>query len=266
MRSDQLPSVNNSAEEDLRKNKIKCVSFLSVLFVLLVGVALLSLRAGSYNTPVAELIKGVFGRAENDKINIIVRNNRLPRICTALLAGAGLGTSGAVMQAILHNPLASSSTLGVSQGASFGAAFAIIVLNMGTVGALGNMAIPVCAFVGSMGVALVILALSRIRQINAQGIVLAGTAISAMFSGATTLMQYFANEIELTTLVFWTYGSLSSTDWGDVGVMAVILLLVSVYYVLHRWDYNALLSGEEIAVSLGINVKRLTMLIWCCAA
>ena len=72
-------------------------------------------------------------------------------------------------------------------------------------------------------------------------------------------MQYFANEIELTTLVFWTYGSLSSTDWGDVGVMAVILLLVSVYYVLHRWDYNALLSGEEIAVSLGINVKRLTM-------
>lgn len=237
-----------------------------MLFVLLVGVALLSLRAGSYNTPVAELIKGVFGRAENDKINIIVRNNRLPRICTALLAGAGLGTSGAVMQAILHNPLASSSTLGVSQGASFGAAFAIIVLNMGTVGALGNMAIPVCAFVGSMGVALVILALSRIRQINAQGIVLAGTAISAMFSGATTLMQYFANEIELTTLVFWTYGSLSSTDWGDVGVMAVILLLVSVYYVLHRWDYNALLSGEEIAVSLGINVKRLTMsnMVLCC--
>jgi len=117
-----------------------------------------------------------------------------------------------------------------------------------------------------MGVALVILALSRIRQINAQGIVLAGTAISAMFSGATTLMQYFANEIELTTLVFWTYGSLSSTDWGDVGVMAVILLLVSVYYVLHRWDYNALLSGEEIAVSLGINVKRLTMsnMVLCC--
>ena len=197
MRSDQLPSVNNGAAEDLRKNKIKCVSFLSVLFVLLVGVALLSLRAGSYNTPVAELIKGVFGMAENDKINIVVRNNRLPRICTALLAGAGLGTSGAVMQAILHNPLASSSTLGVSQGASFGAAFAIIVLNMGTVGALGNMAIPVCAFVGSMGVALVILALSRIRQINAQGIVLAGTAISAMFSGATTLMQYNTGVLDL---------------------------------------------------------------------
>ena len=266
MRSDQLPSVNNSAAEDLRKNKIKCVSFLSVLFVLLVGVALLSLRAGSYNTPVAELIKGVFGRAENDKINIVVRNNRLPRICTALLAGAGLGTSGAVMQAILHNPLASSSTLGVSQGASFGAAFAIIVLNMGTVGALGNMAIPVCAFVGSMAVALVILGLSRFRQVSTQGIVLAGTAISAMFSGATTLMQYFADEIQLNTLVFWTFGSLGNTNWGDVGKMLIVLVGVSACFFLHRWDYNALLSGEETAVSLGINVKRLTLsnMVLCC--
>ena len=266
MRSDQLPSVNNSAAEDLRKNKIKCVSFLSVLFVLLVGVALLSLRAGSYNTPVAELIKGVFGRAENDKINIVVRNNRLPRICTALLAGAGLGTSGAVMQAILHNPLASSSTLGVSQGASFGAAFAIIVLNMGTVGALGNMAIPVCAFVGSMAVALVILGLSRFRQVSTQGIVLAGTAISAMFSGATTLMQYFADEIQLNTLVFWTFGSLGNTSWGDVGKMLVVLICVSACFFLRRWDYNALLSGEETAVSLGINVKRLTLsnMVLCC--
>ena len=115
MRSDQLPSVNNSAAEDLRKNKIKCVSFLSVLFVLLVGVALLSLRAGSYNTPVAELIKGVFGRAENDKINIVVRNNRLPRICTALLAGAGLGTSGAVdCGAYVSTFLAAASSLGVA--------------------------------------------------------------------------------------------------------------------------------------------------------
>lgn len=266
MRSEQSQSVNNNSAEDLRRNKVKCISFLFVLFALLIVSSLLSLRAGSYSTPVVELIKGVFGKAENDKINIVVRNNRLPRICTALIAGAGLGISGCVMQAILRNPLASSSTLGVSQGASFGAAFAIIVLNMGAIGRLGSMAIPVCAFAGSMGVATVILALSRIRQINAQGIVLAGTAISAMFSGATTLMQYFANEIELTTLVFWTYGSLSSTDWGDVGVMALFFVLVSAYYVIHRWDYNALLSGEETAVSLGINVKRLTLsnMVLCC--
>ena len=237
-----------------------------VLFLCLLIALVLSLRAGSYSTPVAELVKGVLGKAADDKINLVVRGNRLPRICTALIAGAGLGLAGCVMQAILRNPLASASTLGVSQGAGFGAAFAIIVLNMGAVGNLGSAAIPLCAFVGSMSVALVILGLSRFRQVSTQGIVLAGTAISAMFSGATTLMQYFADEIQLNTLVFWTFGSLGNTSWGDIGKMLAVLVCVSVCFLLHRWDYNALLSGEETAVSLGINVKRLTLsnMVLCC--
>ena len=235
-------------------------------YICLLIALVLSLRAGSYNTPIAELVKGVLGKAADDKINLVVRNNRLPRICTALIAGAGLGLAGCVMQAILRNPLASASTLGVSQGAGFGAAFAIIVLNMGAVGNLGSVAIPLCAFVGSMAVALVILGLSRFRQVSTQGIVLAGTAISAMFSGATTLMQYFADEIQLNTLVFWTFGSLGNTSWGDVGKMLVVLICVSACFFLRRWDYNALLSGEETAVSLGINVKRLTLsnMVLCC--
>ena len=74
---------------------------------------MLSLRAGSYNTSVGELIRGLFGRAADNKINIIVRNNRLPRILTAIISGAGLGASGCVLQAILRNPLAGASTLGV---------------------------------------------------------------------------------------------------------------------------------------------------------
>ena len=128
------------------------------------------------------------------------------------------------------------------------------------------MAIPLCAFVGSMAVALVILGLSRFRQVSAEGIVLAGVAISSMFTGATTLMQYFADEIQLNTLVFWTFGNLGNTTWADVGKMTGVLLCVCVYFFLHRWDFNALLSGEETATSLGINVKRLTMvnILLCC--
>lgn len=258
--------IKHGADELFRRNRQRSIWFLIGLFLLLVGAFLLSLRAGSYNTPISQLILGVFGRSADEKINIIVRSNRLPRICTAIVAGAGLGITGAVFQAILRNPLASSSTLGVSQGASFGAAFAIIVLHMGTVGGLGRMAIPVCAFAGSIGVALVILALSRFKRISAEGIVLAGVAISSMFTGGTTLMQYFANEVELNSLVFWTFGSLSNTSWGDVGRMALVLVLVCFYFFLHRWDYNALLSGEETAASLGINVGRLTMVntVLCC--
>ncbi len=254
---------HESIDKLYRKNAVKSILFLVFLGIALLVTALLSLRSGSYDTPVSELIKGIFGLSADRKINIVVRNNRLPRILTAILAGGGLGLAGCVLQAVLRNPLASASTLGVSQGATFGAAFAIVVLGLNSTGGLG---IPLCAFAGSMAVALVILGLSKFRQVSPEGIVLAGVAISSMFTGATTLIQYFADEVELSTLVFWTFGDLGTTSWKDLGGMAAVVGIVCVYCILHRWDYNALLGGEETAISLGINVKRLTLInmVLCC--
>lgn len=258
-----VPSSLGNKENlsDYRKNELRSISFLVLLTVFLLLSILLSLRAGSYNTPVTELIKGIFGKSADKKINLVVQNNRMPRICTAIIAGAGLGLAGCILQAILHNPLASASTLGVSQGATFGAAFAIVVMNM--TGAIG---ISIYSFLGSIAVAIVILGLSRFKQVSAEGIVLAGVAISSMLSGATTLIQYFANEIQLTSLVFWTFGDLGSTGWEDLRPMGIMVLILLVYCFAHRWDYNALLNGEETAVSLGIHVQRLTLtnMVLCC--
>ena len=260
-----VPSKSDSNHIDTlyRKNRVKSIGFLIVLGAMLLVTVLLSLRAGSYETPIAELIKGLFGLSDDKKINLVVQNNRLPRILTAILAGGGLGLAGCILQAVLRNPLASSSTLGVSQGATFGAAFAIVVLGLGATDGIG---IPLCAFLGSIAVALVILGLSKFRQVSPEGIVLAGVAISSMFTGATTLIQYFADEVELSTLVFWTFGDLGSTGWKDLGGMAAMVALLCGYCFLHRWDYNALLSGEETAISLVVNVKRLTLmgLVLCC--
>lgn len=252
---------NKQNLSDYRKNELRSISFLVLLTVFLLLSILLSLRAGSYNTPVTELIKGIFGKSADKKINLVVQNNRMPRICTAIIAGAGLGLAGCILQAILHNPLASASTLGVSQGATFGAAFAIVVMNM-----TGSIGISVYSFLGSIAVAIVILGLSRFKQVSAEGIVLAGVAISSMLSGATTLIQYFANEIQLTSLVFWTFGDLGSTGWEDLRPMGIMVLILLVYCFAHRWDYNALLNGEETAVSLGIHVQRLTLtnMVLCC--
>ena len=254
---------NKGFDELYRKNQVKSIAFLTVLAVILLGTILLSLCAGSYETPIAELVKGIFGMASDRKINLVVQSIRLPRIITAILSGAGLGLAGCVLQAVLRNPLASASTLGVSQGATFGAAFAIVVLGMGTTDSFG---IPLCAFIGSIAVALVILGLSKFRQVSPEGIVLAGVAISSMFTGATTLIQYFANEVQLNTLVFWTFGDLGNAGWEDLGSMAAIVTLLCLYCIMHRWDYNALLSGEETAISLGIHVKRLTLvnMVLCC--
>ena len=254
---------NKGIEGAYHKNQVKSIAFLAGLACLLLLTILLSLRAGSYETPIAELLKGIFGMSADKKINLVVQNNRLPRICAALLAGGGLGLAGCILQAVLRNPLASSSTLGVSQGATFGAAFAIVVLGMTGASGIG---IPLCAFLGSLAVALVILGLSKFRQVSPEGIVLAGVAISSMFTGATTLIQYFANEVQLSTLVFWTFGDLGSAGWKDLGSMGIVVAILCVYCFLHRWDYNALLGGEETAISLGINVKRLTLvnLLLCC--
>lgn len=261
MNSVLSPLGNKQNLSDYRKNELRSISFLVLLTVFLLLSILLSLRAGSYNTPVTELIKGVFGKSADKKINLVVQNNRMPRICTAIIAGAGLGLAGCILQAILHNPLASASTLGVSQGATFGAAFAIVVMNM--TGAIG---ISIYSFLGSIAVAIVILGLSRFKQVSAEGIVLAGVAISSMLSGATTLIQYFANEIQLTSLVFWTFGDLGSTGWEDLRPMGIMVLILLIYCFAHRWDYNALLNGEETAVSLGIHVRQLTLtnMVLCC--
>ena len=261
MNSVPSPLGNKENLSDYRKNELRSISFLVLLTVFLLLSILLSLRAGSYNTPLTELIKGIFGKSADKKINLVVQNNRMPRICTAIIAGAGLGLAGCILQAILHNPLASASTLGVSQGATFGAAFAIVAMNM--TGAIG---ISIYSFLGSIAVAIVILGLSRFKQVSAEGIVLAGVAISSMLSGATTLIQYFANEIQLTSLVFWTFGDLGSTGWEDLRPMGIMVLILLVYCFAHRWDYNALLNGEETAVSLGIHVQRLTLtnMVLCC--
>ena len=263
MNSVPSPLASNEIDQAYRKNQLKSSLFLWGLAILLVVTSIISLRAGSYETPIVELLKGIFGLSSDNKINLVVRNNRLPRICTAILAGGGLGLAGCILQAVLRNPLASSSTLGVSQGATFGAAFAIVGLGLTGTSGIG---IPLCAFLGSITVALVILGLSRFRQVSPEGIVLAGVAISSMFTGATTLIQYFANEVQLSTLVFWTFGDLGSTGWQDVGSMGAIVALLGVYCFLHRWDYNALLGGEETAISLGLNVKRLILvnMVLCC--
>lgn len=263
MNSVHSHSEHKGIDEAFRRNRVRSLRFLALLGAVLLVTVLLSLCAGSYETPIGELVKGIFGLSSDRKINLVVQNNRLPRICTALLAGGGLGLAGCVLQAILRNPLASASTLGVSQGATFGAAFAIVVLGLGSANGVG---ISLCAFFGSIAVALVILGLSRFRQISPEGIVLAGVAISSMFTGATTLIQYFADEVELASLVFWTFGDLGSTSWRELGGMGAVVAVLCVYCVLHRWDYNALLSGEETAISLGIRVKQLTLvnMVLCC--
>ena len=116
--------------------------------------------------------------------------------------------------------------------------------------------------------ALLILGISRVCQVTPETIVLSGVAISSMFTGGTTLLQYFADDVELAQLVFWTFGDLGSASWDEIRFMAVVVLAACGYFFLRRWDFNALLGGRETAISLGVHVRGLIMvnLLLCCFA
>ena len=239
--------------------------FLFVMFVLTMVIALVAITCGSSGLTISEVIRTLLGKGA-EKSNIIMFNLRLPRTVTAIVAGIGLAVVGCVMQSILQNPLASSSTLGVSQGAAFGAAFAIIVLDSGMQSqTLDGVAISnpyttsMCAFVGSMFSTLVVLGLSRIRKVTPQTMILSGVALSSLFSGGTTLLQYFAADVKVAAVVFWTFGSLGSTSWREIGIMAIVVGAAVIYFMLNRWSYNALQNGEATAKGLGVNTNRLLL-------
>lgn len=239
--------------------------FLFLMLILTVAIALVAIASGSSGLSIGEVIRTLLGQGQ-EKSKIIVFNLRLPRTVTAIVAGLGLAVVGCVMQSVLQNPLASSSTLGVSQGAAFGAAFAIIVLDSGMqsqtldgVAIMNPYVTSLCAFICSMLTTMVVLGLSRLRKVTPQTLILSGVAISSLFSGGTTLLQYFADDVKVAAVVFWTFGSLGSTSWREIAIMAVVVAFALVYFMFNRWNYNALQSGEATAKGLGVNTDRLLL-------
>lgn len=240
---------------------------LLAIIMLTLTAALASLMAGSAGLTLPQVVAAVF-RQGTRQTNTIVWNVRMPRIAAALTVGAALAMCGCIMQNVLRNPLASASTLGVSQGASFGAALSIIVLGAGTqinTGAgsaaaltISNpMLVTLCAFLGGMTTTLIILGLARVRGVTPSVMVLAGVAISSMFSGGTTLVQYFADDVMVATVVHWTFGSLSRAGWNEIKLIGALALLAFLFFYVHRWNYNAMESGPHTAKSLGVPVDFL---------
>lgn len=249
-----------------RSIRRKWLVLLALLLVMLSSV-LASLAVGSSGLSIGEMLAALAGKGSR-QAELIVWNVRLPRAAAAAAVGAALAMSGCVMQSVLRNPLASASTLGVTQGASFGAAAAIVWLGAGiqVSGAAAGVTITnpvlvtICAFIGGAATTLVILGLARLRGVTPAVMVLAGTAISAMFTGATTLIQYFCDDVMVATIVYWTFGSLGRAGWGEIGLIALLSALAFLFFFLNRWNYNALESGTRTAQSLGVAVERLILL------
>ncbi len=230
------------------------------LFLSLLAVSLLSLSSGPYHIPLREVLAVLIDGGSRDD-RLVVLGIRLPRIVAGILVGASMGIAGAVLQGYLRNPLATPFTMGVSNGAMFGASLAIILgagysLNSGQVFLNNPYAVVLFAFLGAISATLVILALARLRGLSPEAIVLAGVAMSSLYVALTTLVQYFANELQLSAMVYWSFGNLARATWGENLVMMVAFTVIFIYFILKRWDLNASTLGDEIAKSVGVNIER----------
>ncbi|MFA0816542.1 MAG: FecCD family ABC transporter permease [Anaerofustis sp.] len=261
----KLISQNGGIEAYQAHTKRKWLILLALILLVFI-LAVLSVNAGAAALNPIEVLKSIFGHG-TELSSIVVWRIRMPRVVTAIIAGAGLSVAGCVMQNNLRNPLASPSTLGISNAAAFGANVAIILFGAGSIQSssadtviINNpYMVTITAFICAMGATLIIIGLARLRGFTPEAIVLAGVALSSLFTAGTTIIQYFAQDVQIAAAVFWTFGDLGRTSWSEVLILSVVVLGAIAYFVFRRWDYNALDNGEDCAKSLGVNTQRIRM-------
>lgn len=228
--------------------------------VAMIAVSLLfDLHTGPSGLPFRTVLQTIFEHRQTDRATqVIVWQIRLPYAVMALLVGASLGLSGAEMQTILNNPLASPYTLGVSAAAAFGASLAI-VLDVAIPGVAQTWIVSTNAFVFALFSALLLDGVARWRGMNTAGVVLMGIALVFAFHALVALMQFIASADALQGLVFWTLGSLARADWTKIAVLAVALAIALPISMKNAWTLTALRLGEDRAASFGVDVRRLRL-------
>ena len=244
-----------------KKYTEKKIIFGIILLIILFLSAIYAMCVGDYRLTVNQVVDVLIGSGTSNA-ELVIWNIRLPRVFAAIIAGASMAVAGAVMQCILRNPLASPFTMGISHGAMFGASLAIILLGAGGAESTGRIfvnnpySITVFAFLGALIGVLVILLLAKLRGLSPEAMILAGVAMSSLFTACTMLIQYFADDLQLAAMVYWTFGDLGRPLWDEIYIMVAIMIPALLYFIYKRWDYNALEAGEETAKSLGVNTER----------
>lgn len=187
-------------------------------------------------------------------IDRIIVDLRLPRAILAVAVGAGLGVIGLLLQTVTRNDLADPFLFGLSAGAAAGAV--AVITRIGD--RLGILTLPIAAFAGGMcATAVVLLLIRRAQGYGPERLVLAGLAVSFLFTALTNYLVFSGDQRAAHSVLFWTMGGLGLATWQNIGIGIIGALLVIGYALLHHRQLDALLGGEQTAESLGIPVTRL---------
>lgn len=240
----------------MKKNRL--ISFTKKLILILIPVAVIfiSLFWGRYSVSFSDVINAVFrpGTTESTAL-VVVRQLRLPRALAAAFVGASLSVSGAAFQGVFRNPLVNSGILGVSNGAGFGACLAIVFLG-------GGFFTYAMSFVFAVVAVLLSWVAGRISGTTTSvTLILGGTIVSAFFSALVSIMKYIADPYsQLPSITFWFMGSFASINYSHLSAIIPMALGIILIY-LCRWKINVLSMGDREAASLGLDVKKLKILV-----
>jgi iron complex transport system permease protein len=187
----------------------------------------------------------------------IIFELRMPRTLLAFLAGSGLAIAGLILQTVTRNPLADPYLFGISSGASFG-----VVLLMALAGISAGFMLSAAALLGSLlAMSLLILIAGRQQSAQVESMLLAGVALSFLFSAFTSLLLYWSDPQAVAAILFWTLGSFSRAQWATLWLPLLVITLCTFVMLSFRRQLNAMLLGDESAITLGVRVQRFRVLM-----
>lgn len=236
--------------------RTKRLSLAWVLVLLVPALSLAALLLGRYGLHVGDAFRALFAPNEvADVVRALILRVRLPRILAALCVGANLAVSGAAFQGLFRNPLVDSRILGVSSGAAFGAALALLL-------SIGTFGLQAAAFVFAL-VAVGLVCLIGLRFGSAPLIlVVGGILVSAFFNALLGLIKYVADPLaSLPAITYWLLGGLSDVRWATIGPLLGITVLGLAFFLAIRWRLNVLTLSQNEAAALGVPVQGLRMAV-----
>jgi len=243
------------------KNRI---AFL-VLLLILVLCFVLNISLGSVNIPIKDTFNALLGEnLAEDSYSYIIRNYRVPKAFTAVLVGSALSLSGLLMQTLFRNPLAGPFVLGISSGASLGAA--IFIMGSSLLAAwfsfsfINDFSLAVAASLGGFIVLLAVMTVAT-RIKDTMALLIIGLMFGSITAAVVTVLSYFTSAEKLQLFIYWSFGSVGNLAWNQLGLLLAIVLLGIVLSIISIKSLNALLLGENYARSLGVPLKSARMLI-----
>ncbi len=240
-----------------RKGKI-AITLVAVILLTLYCVLLdLSWVSEGVSYSFSEVIDALMGKGTWSS-NIIVRDINAPRVVIGIFVGAGLAVTGAAMQAVFKNPLASPYILGLSSGASLGAAISIVLSVSFIPLAIST---PLLAFVTCFLTMILVYTMARTGGVvKTETLILSGVAVSALLSALVSFLTFIAGE-KLEGIVFWSMGNLGNADWGEIAFAAPIITVASILLITQAKNLNVLMLGDAHAMDLGVDVRRTRLFI-----